>query len=115
MTKEQAQAILNKFSEGKVWPSLDFETDNNYELGQYNIKHDLEQEIDGMDVVYMTFPAQAHYVDALERYHENPTEENGMALHEITEGDFEDFYDYSNPTGIESESDRYEIVEGEVI
>lgn len=115
MTKEQAQAIINEFLAGKAWLSLDFETDNDYELGRHTIKQDLEQEINGFEYVYLTFLAKPHYVEALERYNENPTEENGWALQEITEGDFEDFYDYSNPTEIEWESDRYEIVDGEVI
>ena len=115
MTKEQAQAVVDKFLTGKVWPSLDFSTDHNFDLGQYTIKHDLEQEIEGLGIVYMTFPAKPHYVEALERYNEERTDENAWALQEITEGDFEDFYDYDKPLKIECETDCYEIVDGKVI
>jgi len=115
MTKEQAQAIINEFLVGEVWLSSDFENNHDFDLGVYEVKQDIEQEVEGMENVFLTFPAKPHYVEALERYNENPTEGNGWALQEITEGDFEDFYDYSNPTEIEWESYSFEIVGGKVI
>lgn len=115
MTKEQAQLVLNEFLAGKVWLSSDFTTNQDFELGIYEIKQDIKQEVEGVGCVCLTFLAKPHYVEALERYNENPTEENGWTLQEITEGDFEDFYDYSNPTKIEWASYSFEVVDGKVI
>ncbi|HEY9570868.1 MAG TPA: hypothetical protein VIR26_07715 [Metalysinibacillus sp.] len=115
MTREQAQAIVNEFLAGKANISTDFTTNHDFELGIYEIKQDIDHEVNGFEYVYLTFLAKPHYVEALERYNENPTEENGWALQEITEGDFEDFYEYDVPAKIEWESDRYEIVDGKVI
>lgn len=107
MTKEQAQVVLNDFLAGEVWLSQDFEVNHDFELGIYEVK----QEVEDMTHVYLTFPAKPHYVEALERYNENPNEENLWKLQEITEGDFEDFYDYDNPTKIEWASCSFEVVD----
>ena len=111
MTKEQAQLVLNEFLAGKLWLSSDFEVNHDFELGIYEIKQDIEQEVEGMEYVYLTFLAKPHYAEALERYNENPNEENLWKLQEITEGDFEDFYDYDNPTKIEWASCSFEVVD----
>lgn len=115
MTKEQARVVLNEFLAGKVWLSSDFTTNHDFDLSTYEIKQDIEQEVKGMGCVHLTFLAKPHYVEALERYNENPTEENGWMLQEITEGDFEDFYDYDKPTKIEWASYSFGVVGGKVI
>jgi len=115
MTKEQAQEVVNEFLKGKVWTSLDFDADHDYDLGQYTVKHDLQDEVEGLGIVYLTFPAKPHYAEALERLNEEWTDENVQALQEITEGDFEDFYDYDKPLKIECETGCYVIVDGKVI
>ena len=96
MTKEQAQLVLNEFLTGKVWLSSDFTTNHVFELGTYEIRQDIEQEVKGMGCVHLTFLAKPHYAEALERYNENPTEENGWALQEITEGTSRTFMTMKN-------------------
>lgn len=110
MEKEQAQKIVNDFLKGKSEVVCDFDFIENEELAIYEIK----QAIEGMDFVFLTFPAKEHYKEAKERYYEERSEESSIALEEMVLNDLEDIYDYENPTSLVSPNGNFHIENGVV-
>ena len=111
MMKEEAQKIVNDFLNGKNELVSDFAFIENEELGIYEIK----QEIEGMEYVFLTFPAKEHYQKAKERHYEERSEESSIALEEMVFNDFEDIYDYDSPTSLVSEDGNFQIENGIII